>query len=105
MSGADAALFAIDASTGQIRVGESTTLDFESDRKTFTVNVTATDTSGFGALITVTIEVTDIDHGPYDLDDNERIERGEVIASISDYFKSIIGKDDVIRLIRLYFAG
>ena len=51
------------------------------------------------------IEVTDIDHGPYDLDDNERIERGEVIASISDYFKSIIGKDEVIQLIRLYFAG
>ena len=43
--------------------------------------------------------------GPYDLDDNERIERGEVIASISDYFKSIIGKDEVIRLIRLYFVG
>ena len=105
MSGADAALFAIDASTGQIRVGEGTTLDFESDRKTYTVNVTATDTSGVGALITVNIKVTDIDHGPYDLDDNERIERGEVIASISDYFKSIIGKDEVIRLIRLYFAG
>ena len=105
MSETDAALFAIDAETGQIRVGASTALDFESDRKTYTVSVTATDTAGTGALTTVAIEVTDIDHGPYDLDDNERIERGEVIASISDYFKSIIGKDEVIRLIRLYFAG
>ena len=105
MSGADAALFAIDAETGQIRVGASTTLDFEGGRITYTVNVTATDMAGLGALITFTIEVTDIDHGPYDLDDNEQIERGEVIASISDYFKSIIGKDEVIQLIRLYFAG
>ena len=105
LSGADAALFAIDAETGQIHVGEGTTLDFETDRKTYTVNVTATDTSGVGALIAVTIEVTDIDFGPYDLDDNGQIERGEVIASISDYFKSIIGKDEVIQLIRLYFAS
>ena len=105
LSGADGALFAMDAETGQIRVGEGTELDFEAGRHTFTVNVTATDTSGTGALITVNIEITDIDLGPYDLDDNGRIERGEVIASISDYFKSIIGKDEVIRLIRLYFAG
>ena len=105
MSGADAALFAIDVETGQIRVSEGTAHDFEGGRITYTVNVTATDTAGTGALTTVAIEVTDIDHGPYDLDDNERIERGEVIASISDYFKSIIGKDEVIRLIRLYFAG
>ena len=105
LSGADAALFAIDAETGQIRVGEGPVLDFEAERSTYTINVTATDTAGTGALTTVAIEVTDIDHGPYDLDDNERIERGEVIASISDYFKSIIGKDEVIRLIRLYFAG
>ena len=105
MSGADAALFAIDSETGQIRVGDGTVLDFEGGRNTFTVNVTATDTSGTGALITVTIEVMDIDHGPYDLDGNEQIVRGEVIAAISDYFKSIIGKDEVIRLIRLYFAS
>ena len=56
-------------------------------------------------MIIVTIEVTDIDHGPYDLDDNERIERGEVMATISDYFKGLIDKDEVIRHIRLYFAG
>ena len=105
LSGADAALFAIDAETAQIRVGKGTVLDFEGRRNTYTVNITATDTSGTGALITVTIELTDIDHGPYDLDDNERIVRGEVMVAISDYFKSLIGKDEVIRLIRLYFAG
>ena len=105
MSGADAAFFAVDAETGQIRVGEGTALDFEAERSTYTINVTATDTSETGALITVNIKVTDIDFVPYDLDDNERIERGGVVAAISDYFKSIIGKDEVIRLIRLYFVG
>ena len=56
-------------------------------------------------MIIVAIEVTDINHGPYDLDDNERIVRAEVMAAISDYFKGLIDKDDVIRHIRLYFAG
>ena len=60
---------------------------------------------GLGALTIVNIIVLDIDHGPYDLDSNEQIDRNEVLASISDYFKSLIGKDEVIRLIRLYFAG
>ena len=80
-------------------------LDFEGERNSYTVNVTATDTSGTGALTIVNIIVVDIDHGPYDLDSNEQIDRNEVMASISDYFKSLIGKDEVIRLIRLYFAG
>ena len=105
LSGADAALFAIDAETAQIRVGEGTVLDFEGGRNSYTVNVTATDTSGTGALTIVNIIVVDINHGPYDLDSNEQIDRNEVMASISAYFKSLIGKDEVIRLIRLYFAG
>ena len=105
LSGADAAFFAIDAETAQIRVGEGMVLDFEGGRNSYTVNVTATDTSGTGALTIVNIIVVDIDHGPYDLDSNEQIDRNEVLASISDYFKSLIGKDEVIRLIRLYFAG
>ena len=105
LSGADATLFAIDAETAQIRVGEGTVLDFEGGRNSYTVNVTATDTSGTGALTIVNIMVVDINHGPYDLDSNEQIDRDEVMASISAYFKSLIGKDEVIRLIRLYFAG
>ena len=105
LSGADATLFAIDAETAQIRVGEGTVLDFEGDRNSYTVNVTATDTSGTGALTIVNIIVVDINHGPYDMDSNEHIDRNEVMASISDYFKALIGKNEVIRLIRLYFAG
>ena len=105
LSWADASIFTIDSEMGQVRVSEGTILDYKRDRNTYTVNVTATDTSGTGALIIVAIEVTDINHGPYDLDNNERIVRGEVMAAISDYFKSLIGKDEVIRLIRLYFAG
>ena len=80
-------------------------LDFEGGRNSYTVNVTATDTSGTGALTIVNIIVVDINHGPYDLDSNEQIDRNEVMASISAYFKALIGKDEVIRLIRLYFAG
>ena len=52
-------------------------------------------------MIIVAIEVTDINHGPYDLDDNDRIVPAEVMAAISDYFKGLIDKDDVIRHIRL----
>ncbi len=105
LSGADRALFTVDAENGQIRVGQGTILDFEKGRNAYTVNVTATDTAGFGALITVAIRVLDVDLGPYDLDDDGKITRVEVLAAVRDYFKQLIGKDMVIQLIRLYFAG
>ena len=105
LSGADGALFTVDAENGQIRVGQGTILDFEKGRNAYTVNVTATDTAGIGALITVAIRVIDVDLGPYDLDDDGKITRVEVLAAVRDYFKQLIGKDIVIQLIRLYFAG
>ena len=46
LGGADAALFAIDPDTGQIRVGAATTLDYEADKNVYEVTVTATDSSG-----------------------------------------------------------
>ena len=102
LSGADAALFTVDETTGQIRVREGT--EFEADR-TYTVNLTATDSAGFGAIIIVAIQVAEPSFSPYDLNSNESIERDEVIAAIKDYFDGTITKEDIIELIKLYFAG
>ena len=56
LSGDDAASFAIDASTGQLRT--ATTLNHET-RASYSVTVTATDPSGAAAEIGVTITVTE----------------------------------------------
>ena len=102
LSGTDAALFTVDEETGQIRVKEGTEL--ESDR-TYTVNLTATDSAGFGAIIIVMIQIAEPSFSPYDLNGNQEIEREEVIAAIKDYFDGTIAKEDVIELVKLYFAG
>ena len=104
LGGADAALFAIDSRTGQITVGSGTTVDYET-RTSYTVVVTATDQSGERDEIIVTISVTDAGLGPYDLDNNERISRSEVIAAVRDYFARRITKAEVIGLIQLYFSS
>ena len=104
LSWADASIFTIDSEMGQVRVSEGTILDYKRDRNTYTVNVTATDTSGTGALIIATIEVTEINYGPYDRDNNERIDRDEALTAVSGYIRGLIDKDEVIRHIRLYFA-
>ena len=70
---------------------------------TFTVNLTATDSAGFGAIIIVDIEVIEPTLSPYDLNDNGVIERDEVIEAVADYFAGEIEKDEVIELIKLYF--
>ena len=57
--GAGASSFAIDRNTGQIRVG-GTDLDYEA-KDSYTVEVTVTDPSNAGAVIMVTIEVTNED--------------------------------------------
>ena len=103
LGGADAASFSIGGTTGQISVGPGTTLDYET-RTSYTVVVTATDPSGESDAITVTINVTDVGRGTYDLDDNNRIDRSEVIAAIRDYFTGRIDRATVIELIRLYFS-
>ena len=69
------------------------------------MNLTATDSAGFGAIIIVTIEVTEASFSQYDLNNNNKIERDEVVAAISDYFAGDISKDEVIELVKLYFAG
>ena len=104
LGGADAASFSIGGTTGRITVGSGTTLDYET-RTSYAVVVTATDPSGESDTISVTINVTDVGRGAYDLDDNNRIDRSEVIAAVRDYFTGRIDRATVIELIRLYFSS
>ena len=101
-SGTDSASFTVDETTGQIRVKEEVALELG---RTYTVNLTATDSAGFGAIIIVMIEVTEAIHHPYDLNRNGTIGRDEVIRAVGDYFKGAIDKEEVIDLIKLYFTG
>ncbi len=101
LSGADASLFSVDEETGQISVREGVELALGT---TYTVNLTATDSAGFGAIVIVVIEVTEASFSPYDLNGNATIERDEVVMAIRDYFDGAITKGDVIDLIKLYFA-
>ena len=102
LNGADASLFSVDEETGQIMVREGVELALGT---TYTVNLTATDSAGFGAIVIVMIEVTEAAFSPYDLNGNDAIERDEVVMAIRDYFSGEITKGDVIELIKLYFAG
>ena len=110
LGGADAALFAIDPDTGQIRVGAATTLDYEADKNVYEVTVTATDSLGLSATVTVTIAVANVGLGSplgdaYDADGNEAIDRDEVLAAVADYFADRITKEEAVAVIQLYFAG
>ncbi len=102
LSGTDALHFAVDEETGQISVREEVDLALGD---TYTVNLTATDSAGFGAIIMVTIEVTEASMSPYDRNGNGTIERDEVIEAVADYFRGLIDKQAVMELIKLYFAG
>ena len=101
LSGTDAASFTVDEETGQISVKEGMDLTIGN---TYTVNLTATDSVGFRAIIIVMIEVAEATHHAYDLNRNGVIDRDEVIKAVGDYFDGEITKDDVIELIRQYFA-
>ena len=105
LGGTDAASFAVDPATGQIRVGVGTVLDYEGDRKVYQVTVAAEDPSGARTAVVVTVRVTNVNLGPYDADGNEAIDRDEAIAAVADYFRGVIGKEDAILVIAAYFAG
>ena len=59
LDGVDASLFAIDSSSGQITVGEGTTLDFETT-ESYSVRVEARDPSGARDSIDITISVSNV---------------------------------------------
>ena len=64
LGGADKDSFEIDQETGQITVGADTKLDYESNKKTYMVTVTATDPSQAITTIDVTIMVVDENEAP-----------------------------------------
>ena len=97
LSGADATLFTVDAETGQIRLREEATLALG---QSFTVNLTATASSGSSSVIDVNIEV---DH-PYDLDQNGAFEKDEVVKAVIDYFAGLIDREEVLAIVAYYFA-
>lgn len=107
LGGADAASFAIVQTTGQLQ----TAVALDADTKdTYTVTVTATDTANGTATITVTITVTAASSlgelgDQYDANNDGEIDLEEVKEAIRDYFLREISLDDVIEIIRLYFAS
>ena len=101
LSGPDAASFTVDKETGQLRMKEGMSSVMGNS---YSVNLTATDSAGVGAIIIVVINVTEATHHRYDLDRNGTIERNEVVAAVKDYFDGLMTKDDVIELVKLYFA-
>ena len=102
LSGANAALFTVDEETGQLRLALRATLEVG---QTYPVNLTATDSSGTGAIIIVVIEVAEGVGDPYDLNRNGMIEKDEVLDAVSDYFSGLIEKDEVLALVTRYFAA
>ena len=113
LSGADAASFDIEDTTGQLMTKAA--LDFEAPADTDTdnayeVTVTASDgNTAADATIAVTITVTDLAEGselsPYDTDSNGKIDKKEARAAVTDYFGDVITKEEARAVITLYFAG
>ncbi len=64
LSGADAASFTIVAATGQILVGQDTSLDYESDKTEYSLVVTATGQPGQTASVDVAVIVEDVNEAP-----------------------------------------
>ena len=64
LSGTDATSFQIASDTGQISTASGTTFNYESDKTSYSVIVTATDGHSGSANIAVTISVTDVDEPP-----------------------------------------
>ena len=102
LSGDDVDWFTIDADTGQIRVGADADMDYEGFKNSFSVVVSATTAAGKSASIDVTIDIIDINLGPYDVDHNERIDMNEALAAATDYFDDLLDMAETSRLVRLY---
>ena len=105
LEGEDAGSFDIDAATGQLRTKAA--LDYET-RTSYTVIARVEDPRGLSDAITVTVAVTNVGlsgiAGQYDRDDNETIDRDEVLAAVADYFRGAIDREETLAIIRLYFA-
>ena len=105
MEGTDAASFAFDASTRQIKT--LLALDVEV-KASYSVTIKVSDGTDSDTVV-VTITVTDVvEEGPsllemYDANDNNRIDKDEVIAAIRDYLdEGAPSKAQIIEIIKLY---
>ena len=73
--------------------GRALTLDRPVGER-YTVNLTATDSAGIGAIIAVVIEVAKASHVTHTTSTAAAtIERDEVVAAVQDYFDGLITKD------------
>ena len=61
LGGEDAALFSIDPGTGQITLGGGVVLDYESGKRTYTVDVLVSTSMGDISKTSVTVAVTNVD--------------------------------------------
>ena len=64
LSGTDADSFTIDTNTGQITVGQDTSLDYEAEKTTYRMEVTATDEAGETVSIDVVVAVDNVNEPP-----------------------------------------
>ena len=96
------ASFTIDAN-GQIMT--SAALDYET-KASYAVTVTASDGTAAATASTVTISVTNVGlDNAYDTNDDEIMQRSEVITAIQDHFADsvTVTRQDVIEVIQLHF--
>ena len=111
LGGADASLFRINSGTGQITVGPGAELDFEGDKRSYAVTVTARDPDGSDetAEIAVTINVTNATlpglAGDYDANNDETLDLSETLTAVQDYLAGNLTVEEVIALIRQYLQG
>lgn len=64
LSGTDAASFSINAGTGQIVLSRGASLNYESEKTTYKLVVTATDRAGQTASVEVTVVIEDVNEPP-----------------------------------------
>ena len=110
LSGTDRTSFTINSRTGQLMT--SAALDFET-KTSYSVTVTATDRADASDSIDVTITVTDVDDTAdmtplerYDTNDNDRIDKDELVEAIFDYnVNETLEKADLVDLIFSYEVG
>ncbi len=109
--GGQDAKFAIDESTGQITVGKGAAFDYEEGRRTYVLVVTASDEDGSGESrqLAVTVNVTDVElpgkAGGYDANGDEKLDLGEVMSALRDYFGGRLTLEEILDIARIYFTN
>ena len=109
--GGQDAKFSIDESTGQITVGTGAAFDYEEGRRTYVLVVTASDADGSGESrqLAVTVNVTDVQlpgkAGGYDANGDEKLDLGEVMSALRDYFGGRLTLEEMLDIARVYFTN